>query len=172
MAEEQNTVDTSAKWMLVLAWVVGIAICVWAFSGLLERQHNPNMEVESFRSSTGVEVQLKQNRQGHYIATGKINGETVTFMVDTGATSVSVPAHLASKLNLTSKGRGVARTANGDVAIAFTTVAKLELGEITLTNVEANLNPGMRDDDILLGMSVLRQLEFTQRGEWLILRTM
>ncbi|MEC8785568.1 MAG: TIGR02281 family clan AA aspartic protease, partial [Pseudomonadota bacterium] len=33
-------------------------------------------------------------------------------------------------------------------------------------------NPGMQDDHILLGMSVLRQLEFTQRGEWLILRTL
>lgn len=172
MDSEQNTVDSSAKWMVVLAWIFGIGICVWAFSGLLERQANPNMSVESSRIGNSIEVQLKQNRQGHYVANGKINGETVTFLVDTGATSVSVPAHLGNKLGLRPMGRGIARTANGNVEIAFTSIDNLQLGEISLNNVEASLNPGMRDDHILLGMSVLRQLEFTQRGEWLILRTL
>ena len=172
MSSEPNTVDTSAKWMILLAWICGIGICVWAFSGLLARQENPNMNVESFRTGSAVEVQLKQNRQGHYVANGKINGETVTFLVDTGATSVSVPAHLANQLGLVPMCRGIARTANGNVEIAFTKIDTLQLGEITVTDVDASLNPGMRDNHILLGMSVLRQLEFTQRGEWLILRTL
>jgi aspartyl protease family protein len=38
--------------------------------------------------------------------------------------------------------------------------------------VRADLNPGMTDDQILLGMSVLKQLEFTQRGDTLVLRPM
>lgn len=172
MDSEPNTVDSSAKWMIILAWIVGIGICVWAFSGLLERQANPNMRVESTAVGNRIEVQLKQNRQGHYVANGQINGETVTFLVDTGATSVSVPAHLASQLGLVPMGRGIARTANGNVEIAFTRIDTLGLGDIVLNNVDASINPGMRDDHILLGMSVLRQLEFTQRGEWLILRTL
>ena len=172
MSDSPSTIDSSAKWMTVLAWVCGLGICVWAFSGLLERQNNPNQEVQSTRSGAQIEVQLKQNRQGHYVANGKINGETVTFLVDTGATSVSVPAHLANKLALRPIGRGIANTANGQVEIAFTLIDRLELGDIALSDIEANLNPGMRDDHILLGMSVLRQLEFTQRGEWLILRTL
>ncbi|MFC3092718.1 TIGR02281 family clan AA aspartic protease [Alteromonas sediminis] len=172
MDTEPDSAASSAKWMILLAWVCAIGICAWAFSGLLERQHNPNMRVESNQVGSNIEVQLKQNRQGHYVANGKINGETVTFLVDTGATSVSVPAHLSEKLGLRPLGRGIARTANGNVEIAFTRIAQLELGDIMLNNVDASINPGMRDDHILLGMSVLRQLEFTQRGEWLILRTL
>ena len=172
MTEPTSTVDTSAKWMTLLAWLCGLGLCVWVFAELLEKQNNPNQDVISARNGNQVEVQLKKNRQGHYVANGKINGETVTFLVDTGATSVSIPAHLGSKLNLQPKGRGIANTANGSVEIAFTKIDSLELGEIALRNVDANLNPGMRDDHILLGMSVLRQLEFTQRGDWLILRTL
>ena len=167
-----DTVNHSARWMTLLAWISAFALVVWAFSGLLEKQQNPNQNVASSMNGQQIEVRLKQNKQGHYVANGKINGETVTFFVDTGATSVSVPAHLAAKLKLKGKGRGIASTANGDVEIQFATIDSLELGDIRLTDIPATINPGMRDTDILLGMSVLRQLEFTQRGEWLILRTL
>jgi aspartyl protease family protein len=92
--------------------------------------------------------------------------------VDTGATDVAVPAHLASKLQLRAGRESLASTANGVVRVAESTIDTLRIGDIVLNNVDANLNPGMQDNHILLGMSVLRQLEFTQRGDWLILRTL
>ena len=66
----------------------------------------------------------------------------------------------------------MASTANGRVKITLTEIATLTLGGITLQNVAANINPGMQGEQILLGMSALKQLEFTQRGETLILRTL
>ncbi|NDV90167.1 TIGR02281 family clan AA aspartic protease [Alteromonas sp. 345S023] len=163
---------SAGKWMVVLAWVCGLSLLVFVFSDLLEKQVNPNSEPQSKRIGSQTEVRLKQNRQGHYVTSGFINGEEVVFLVDTGATDVAVPAHLATRLNLTPGRQGMASTANGLVRVAESRINTLRIGDIVINNVKANLNPGMQDDHILLGMSVLKQLEFTQRGEWLILRTL
>lgn len=168
--EEQTS--AAGKWMVLLAWVCGLSLLVFVFSDLLERQVNPNSAPQSQRVGSQTEVRLKQNRQGHYVTSGFINGEEVVFLVDTGATDVAVPAHLANRLNLTAGRQGMASTANGLVRVAESRINTLRIGDIVINNVKANLNPGMQDDHILLGMSVLKQLEFTQRGEWLILRTL
>ncbi|WP_334013574.1 retropepsin-like aspartic protease family protein [Alteromonas sp. S167] len=169
---EKHDNNSAAKWMVALAWICGLGLLAIVFSGLLDKQVNPNSKPESQRIGSQTEVRLKQNRQGHYVTTGFINGEEVIFLVDTGATDVAVPAHLANKLQLKAGREGLASTANGTVRISESTIDTLRVGDIVLRNVDANLNPGMKDDHILLGMSVLRQLEFTQRGDWLILRTL
>ncbi len=172
MSQEQHETSAAGKWMVVLAWICGLGLLVFVFSDLLEKQVNPNSDPISERMGAQTEVRLKQNRQGHYVTSGFINGEEVIFLVDTGATDVAVPAHLANKLQLQAGRQGLARTANGTVRVAESTIDTLRIGDIELRNVKANLNPGMQDNHILLGMSVLRQLEFTQRGDWLILRTL
>ena len=169
---EKHDNNSSAKWMVALAWICGLGLLAFVFSDLLDKQVNPNSTPESQRIGSQTEVRLKQNRQGHYVTTGFINGEEVIFLVDTGATDVAVPAHLANKLQLKAGREGLASTANGTVRISESIIDTLRVGDIVLRNVDANLNPGMKDDHILLGMSVLRQLEFTQRGDWLILRTL
>ncbi|WP_026375955.1 retropepsin-like aspartic protease family protein [Aestuariibacter salexigens] len=159
-----------SKWMVVLAWVAGLALMAMIFQDLLEKQFNPNQTPSSTMSQSGAEVRLQQNRMGHYVTSGEINGQPVVFLLDTGATSVSVPYHLAGELGLQQGRRFPVSTANGTVTVAHTSIEQLRIGDITLYDVDANLNPGMRDDKILLGMSALKQLEFSQRGEWLVLR--
>lgn len=164
--------NNAGKWMYGLAWIAGLALLTFVFSDMLDRQNNPNREPESVRVADKTEVRLKQNKMGHYVTSGTINGVKVVFLVDTGATDVAIPAWLQDKLGLTTTGTSLVQTANGTVRVAETRLNSLTLGDIKLTNVRANLNPGMDDDEILLGMSVLKQLEFTQLGEWLILRTL
>ena len=142
------------------------------FDDQIAQQINPNRDPVSYSSATGSEVRLKRNRMGHYVTAGVINGQPVTFLLDTGATDVSVPAHLARSLSLVPGYRQLARTANGTIEVAQTEISTLAIGTIELRNVDANLNPGMQGDQILLGMSALKQLEFTQRGDWLILRSL
>ena len=89
----QNTTG-AGKWMYVLAWVCAFGLLILVFGDLLEKQVNPNQEPESMRIDNQTEVRLKQNRAGHYVTSGYINDVPVTFLVDTGATDVSVPAHL------------------------------------------------------------------------------
>lgn len=175
MQEDQSEPASSSKlgkWMLAFAWLAGLGLLTLLFDDQLAQQFNPNRDPISSVSQSGAEVKLKRNRQGHYVSGGEINGQPVIFLLDTGATDVSIPYHLADSLGLQPGRKYPVRTANGLVRVSQTTIRSLGLGDIRLSDVEANLNPGMQDNEILLGMSALKQLEFTQKGEWLILRNL
>lgn len=157
--------------MIVLAWLLALGILTAYFSGWLGGQRNPNQSIETLVTAGGArEVVLKQNRYGHYVATGRINGARATFLLDTGATDVSVPADLAEEAGLEIGPPARAQTAAGEITTRMTRIDRVELGGIVLENVRAHINPRMRGEEVLLGMSFLRQLEFSQRGDELTLR--
>ena len=170
--QDQETAQQKSmgKWMMVLAWLSALLLLTVWFDDLLLERFNPNTDPSSYSSMKGVEVRLKRNVMGHYITTGKINGQNVTFLLDTGATDVSIPAHLAPHLGLLPGARVRTKTANGTIIVRDTNINELNIGDIQLFNVEGNLNPGLHGDEILLGMSALKKLEFQQKDGWLILR--
>ncbi len=156
--------------MMLCAWVIGLLTLTVVFDFWGSKQINPNQTPSSMVNAEGVrEVVLQRNRYNHYVTSGRINGEKVQFMLDTGASDVVVPAKLAAKLNLTEGRAGYARTANGTIKIYATTLDTLQIGDITLRNVRASINPHM-DNGILLGMSALSSIEFVQKGDKLTLR--
>lgn len=137
------------------------------FDTRLEARDNPNRQLQV---APGSELVLKRSRDGHYVFPGTINGQPVTFLLDTGATLVSVPARLADELGL-EPGRPMQTvTANGTVTARATRVDTLAFGPFEARDVPASLNPGMGGNQVLLGMSVLKHVEFTQRGDTLVLR--
>jgi len=157
--------------MFTLMWLGIFAILGFFFSGILDEQNNPNQSAETISLSGDIkELVLQRNRMGHYVANGSINEQAVTFMLDTGATDVSIPASIARKLNLKPGPTATYQTANGPVEVHLTRLEKISLGEISLHNVRATINPGYKSDEILLGMSFLKHLEFSQRGNTLTLR--
>ena len=156
--------------MLVLAWVVGLALAAHWFSGIEQERRNPNQNPDSQVSGNVVEVRLEDNRNGHYVLSGEINGVLVTLLLDTGATMVAVPSDLALDLGLTRGAPFMVSTANGMAQSYRTRIDTLRIGEILLHDVAAAIVPGMGGNEILLGMSALRQLDFTQRGGELVLR--
>lgn len=158
------------KGMILAGWLVALAILTMYFNQWLDKRQNPNANPLSSSLDGIQEVTLVRNYQHHYVTSGSINGTGVTFLVDTGATTVSVPAHLADKLGLKPGAPQITSTANGLVETRATTINELKLGTITLHNVRASINPGMRDDEILLGMSALKNIEFTHRDGVLTLK--
>lgn len=156
--------------MMVLAWVAGLALAAQWFAGMEERRRNPNQAPVSLHRGDTVEVHLERNRQGHYLAEGRINGQPVTFLLDTGATFVAVPATLAERLNLPRGRPMMVNTANGLTESWSTRIVTLQLGDIQLRDVSAGIVPGILGDEVLLGMSALKQLDFSQQGGELILR--
>lgn len=147
---------------MMLAAAVGVLLLLtFVFSGLLENRRNPNQQVQSQRVDGGIEVLLESDRQGHFIASGAINGRDVTFLVDTGASLVSVPEGLADRLGLERMAPITLETAAGRVQGWLTRLEEVRLGDIVQNNVRAAINPG-RHDTVLLGMSFLRELEMTQ----------
>lgn len=157
------------KAMLTIAWIAVLGLLTLWFGRWEARQHNPNAAPDSRQSAGQVEVTLKANRWHHYVSSGTINGEPVTFLLDTGATAVSVPANLADKLGLDKGVTMQSQTANGTVRVWSTRIDQLTLGAITLTDLRGSINPGMQGDEILLGMSALKQLEIRQQGDTLTL---
>ncbi|MHB0807260.1 TIGR02281 family clan AA aspartic protease [Stutzerimonas stutzeri] len=156
--------------MLVLAWGAGILLATRFFADWEESRYNPNRQPVSVVQGDHIEVLLEGNVQGHFVADGRINGKPVTFLLDTGATDVAIPAELAEELGL-SRGAPVnLLTANGQTTGFRTRLESLALGEIVLRDVRAIVAPGFGGDQILLGMSALKQLEFTQRAGTLVLR--
>lgn len=158
------------KGMLYAFWLAILAAGTLFFNQWIEQRNNPNQQPNATSNNGVNEVVLHRNRQHHYVATGFINGAEVTLLLDTGATQVSVPAHIARKLRLTPGAPSQVITANGRVEVRSTVLQQLQLGSITWTDVPAHINPGMRDDQILLGMSALKNVEFTHRDGTLTLR--
>jgi aspartyl protease family protein len=152
------------------AWLAVLGLLTWFFSGALEEQRNPNQRVTAMTRADASEVTLLRNRFGHYVATGRINGREVELMLDTGASDVSVPAALADDLGLERGPRAIYQTANGAIVAYRTVLDRVDLGGIALEKVRASINPAVPEGQVLLGMSFLKQLEFTQRGNTLTLR--
>jgi len=168
---EDDPTNKIGKLFVWLAWIMAIALLMFFFEDELEKQYNPNSQPQvSLNSSGQAEVILKQNRQGHYVTQGSINEVSVTFLLDTGATQVSIPAPIADTLQLESYGSYPVQTANGKVVVYKTKIDQLSIGNIFLYNVAAHINPAMKNNEILLGMSALKQLDFQQTGKQLILR--
>lgn len=168
---EVDPTNKMAKTFVWLAWIIGLALLMFLFQDVLDEQYNPNSRPEMRLTESGqAEVILDQNRQGHYVTRGTINDTPVTFLLDTGATQVSIPAHIAEDLGLVAQGSYRVQTANGSISVYKTEIAQLSLGNIFLYNVAAHINPAMKADEILLGMSALKQVDFYQTGKQLILR--
>jgi aspartyl protease family protein len=159
------------KAMLIAAWVVGLSLLVMFFSEMLEHQRNPNQDIALEPGPTGLpQVVLQRNRMGHYVARGSINDTPVTFLLDTGATSVALPMDLARRLDLPLRPGGMSKTANGTVQTWSTRLASVSLGGLTAHQVRAVVMPNMPGDEVLLGMSYLKRFELIQRGDTLTLR--
>lgn len=170
--QERNSPPIMKRSFLIVGWVVVIGLLTLVASRWEERQHNPNHQpVTQLNTEGSSEVVLQRNRYGHYVTSGLINGREVTLLLDTGATYVAVPENMAEKLGLRKMARGQSSTANGVVDTYLTRIERLSIGSIEIYDVAASINPGMNHDtSILLGMSVLKNIEFTQRGDQLALK--
>ncbi len=166
---DTNETRRIGKLMLYIGWIIVLAGLAAFFSNWEKNQYNPNRKVEGSIDGAKRTVQLQRNRHGHYLTNGKVNTKPVTFMLDTGATNVAVPANLAADLGLKRGSPHRVMTANGVAKAYHTEISQLEIGTIVLRDVRASITPGMLGEEILLGMSALKQLDFSQNGKTLTL---
>ncbi len=165
MAENTQGIGKS---MLAAAWVLALLLLTWLFNGGLD---SGTPQPATRRDGQGrVEVVLTRNPYGHYVSAGMINGQPVEFMVDTGASLVVVPQAMVAQLNLTTGPAFTATTASDTVTFYATRLDSVRIGDIELLDVRAGINPYAENQEVLLGMSFLRYLEFSQQGNELRLR--
>jgi len=112
-------------------------------------------------------VTLGADPSGHFVTMGSINGGSVRFLVDTGATLVALPAAEARRLGIDylHGQRGQVQTANG-MAVAYRVkLDTVRIGDIEVNSVDAVVSEGDTMGLILLGMSFLKRMEMRRDGE-------
>ncbi|HEY1287286.1 MAG TPA: retropepsin-like aspartic protease [Burkholderiales bacterium] len=121
-------------------------------------------------TSERAQATLAVGPGGHFVGEGMVNGTPVRFLVDTGASSIALPASLAQRAGIDfRKGEpGLSNTANGLVPVYRVSLATVKLGEIELNSVDAVVfEAGL--DTALLGMSFLNRVDMRREGETMTL---
>lgn len=111
----------------------------------------------------------KDPATNHYFGVCSINGKSVRFMADTGATSVAIPGSVAQRLGLKQGAMSYGSTASGTTETYHTKLELLELGRIEMRGVSAYILPRDRQNFILLGMNVLGPLDMKIEGGKMVL---
>ena len=114
---------------------------------------------------------LTADAQGHFVVEGQINGGRVRFLVDTGATTVSLSSADANRLGIDyRKGQpGLMGTANGTAIAYKVKLDNVRVGDIVANNVDASVLEGSQIPFALLGMSFLNRMEMKRVGETMVL---
>ena len=114
---------------------------------------------------------LTADSRGHFITNGTINGANVRFLVDTGASMISLGASDARRAGLDpTKGElAYTQTANGMAQVSRVRLHSVRVGDIVLNDVEATVH--QQDMPVvLLGMSFLNRMEMQRNGDTMTLR--
>ena len=106
-------------------------------------------------------VSLYADSRGHFSGNLSINGASLKYLLDTGATTVALNSGDAkfAKIDYEKGEKAQASTANGVVEVYVVTINTLKIGSITLNNVEATVHEGGSPSVVLLGMSALNKLD-------------
>lgn len=111
-------------------------------------------------------IEVPQAPDGHFYLTLDVNDQPLRFVVDTGATDIVLSKDDAARVGIdadTLNFFGRANTANGQVAVAPTTLREMTLGDIRDVDVPATVNGGEMDGS-LLGMRYLNRFSSIQIG--------
>lgn len=119
---------------------------------------------------SGRQIVLSAGPGGHFTTGGAINGQTTQFLIDTGATTISISQVEAERIGLRFREgrRLMTQTANGAVPAYQVQLATVRVGEVEIRNVEAIVIPGQMSH-VLLGNSYLSRFQMRRENEILTL---
>ena len=129
--------------------------------------------VESPAPTAGRTLSIPRDARGHFQTEGRIDGQRIDFMVDTGASVIALNEKSAARFGLRpSRGdyNATVSTANGTIKAARTRLAMVELGGLVVRDVDAMVLPDEALSENLLGLSFLSKLKpFEYAGGRLVL---
>ncbi len=166
--DNNNTESNSRRLgaaFIVIGWITALALGALLFNQTL---FGTKRAVIS-ESDAGKIITITRDHDSHFRIKGHINGIPVTFLVDTGATSVAVSDTLATRAGLVQKAPITAETAAGDAIGYFTMVDTLDMGGVEVKNVSAVIIPNMESNQALLGMNILSKFLMQQTDNTLTL---
>lgn len=132
----------------------------------VERRYGLSRELSTgFAEPERKQLSVAKGRGGHYWVAGSINGQSVQFLVDTGATSVAINEIQARRLGIDFRVNGkpiVVGTASGSANAWQVRLGSVKVGAIDVVGVEAVVVEGSSPTDALLGMSFLGRVSWRE----------
>ena len=128
------------------------------------------VHMDSGGSGKGNRIVLRAGNGGHFMTAGQINGKTVQFMVDTGATTVAMGVQDAERAGINYKsGQPVnVSTANGNAQGYRIKLASVRVGDVEVFDVDAVVTPQAMPF-MLLGNSFLTRFAMTRENDQMTL---
>jgi aspartyl protease family protein len=122
-------------------------------------------------SASAQTVTLAADTRGHFVVDGQVNGGTVRFLLDTGATMIALSSADAARLGIDyRKGQpSVMNTANGVAPAYRVKLDSVRVGDITVNSVDAVVMEGGVLPVALLGMSFLNRMQMKRDGQTMVL---
>ncbi|WP_027015325.1 retropepsin-like aspartic protease family protein [Comamonas composti] len=113
---------------------------------------------------------LKADGRGHFVEQGRINGKAMTYIVDTGASAITIGRSDAERMGLSyQQGRSIVmRTANGETQGWHMRLASVRIGDLEVSDVDAVIAP-QSIPYVLLGNSFLAHFQMTRKGDEMVL---
>lgn len=120
----------------------------------------------------GETLRVRQALDGHFWVDAELNGETVRFLIDSGATTTSISTTTAERAGIEPSGGFpvIVQTANGTVAVERGRAERVEVGSIVREDLAVHVSDGFGETNVL-GMNFLSSLSaWGVEGGWLILK--
>lgn len=117
-------------------------------------------------------VTIRQSANGHFQTAAAVDGRSVDFMVDTGASMIALRERDAAKLGIfpvPADYTALVATANGKVKAARVQLKRVDVGNVSVRDVAALVLPDDALSQNLLGMTFLSRLNWEQKNGKLIL---
>jgi aspartyl protease family protein len=170
-------IDGQARTVAVGSTVAGVKLLQWAGDdakveingrALLLTPGTPVSMGGGGGEGGGRSIVLPMSPGGHFMGNGAINGRAARFMVDTGATVVSISAADADRMGLNYRNgqRGMVNTANGPATAYRINLNSVRLGDVEVYNVDAVVMPAPMDY-VLLGNSFLGRFSMQRDSDTL-----
>jgi aspartyl protease family protein len=107
-------------------------------------------------------ISIPRDARGHFQTDGRIDGQRIDFMVDTGASVIALNEKSAARFGLRptpSDYKMTVSTANGTIKAARTRLAMVDIGGLIVRDVDAMVLPDEALSENLLGLSFLSKLK-------------
>lgn len=118
----------------------------------------------------GTRIVMNASGGGHFTSLGTINGRSVQFLIDTGASVVSMSQSEAERIGLNYRNapRGLVKTANGTVPVHSVRLGSVRIGDVQINDVDAVVLPAQMDH-VLLGNSFLTRFQMRRENDTMML---
>jgi len=166
--DRRQSFSTTVQQALIWVFIFALAIIAYGFRDILTGEIYPRQA----RQVDAQTIELARDEYGSFVAELDVNGQTIPFLVDTGASQVVLSRDAARQVgidpeNLVYSGR--AATANGVVETAPVTLDEIRFGDFTDRGLSASVNAGPLDIS-LLGMTYLNRFDRIEiRGNTMVL---